>query len=86
MTFNGRAAEIRNFLGEKHARKVDLLEGVECVRTADQIKLSSNDVASVSLTATKIQQVTNIRHKDSHEFLDSAHASEKSLMKGDNDE
>ena len=35
VTFNGCAVEIRNFLGEKRARKVDLLEGVEYVRTAD---------------------------------------------------
>ena len=89
ITSNGRTVEIRNFLGEKRVRKVDLLEGVGYVRIADvkdQIELSGNDIASISLTAAKIQQVTNIWHKDLCKLLDGVYASEKGLMKGDNDE
>ena len=80
----GRTVEIRNFLGEKRVRKVQLLEGVEYVRTADvkdQIELSGNDIAAVSLTAAKIQQATNVRNKDLRKFLDGIYVSEKGPIK-----
>merc|ERR1711862_359055 len=35
VTLNGNTVEIRNFLGEKRVRKVELLEGVKYVRSAD---------------------------------------------------
>lgn len=80
VTLTGKNVEIRNFLGEKRVRKVALLEGVEYVRTAnvkDQIELTGNDITNVSLTAAKIQQATNIRHKDLRKFLDGIYVSEK---------
>lgn len=80
VTLTGRNVEIRNFLGEKLVRKVTLPEGVEYVRTADvkdQIELSGNDIALVSLSAAKIQQATNIRHKDLRKFLDGIYVCEK---------
>ncbi|EEC49956.1 predicted protein [Phaeodactylum tricornutum CCAP 1055/1] len=80
VTLTGETVEIRNFLGEKRVRKVKLLEGVSYERTAsvkDQIELSGNDIAAVSLTAAKIQQATNIRHKDLRKFLDGIYVSEK---------
>jgi hypothetical protein len=46
---------VRNFLGEKRVRRVQLLPGVKYVRTADvkdQIELSGNDLTAVSLTGT----------------------------------
>merc|ERR1719203_2666166 len=83
VSLNGNTVEIRNFLGEKRVRKVELLEGVEYVRTADvkdQIELSGNDIALVSLTAAKIQQMTNVRHKDLRKFLDGIYVSEKGAI------
>lgn len=83
VSLGGNTVEIRNFLGEKRVRKVELLEGVEYVRTADvkdQIELSGNDIALVSLTAAKIQQATNIRHKDLRKFLDGIYVSHKGLI------
>merc|ERR1712194_430018 len=80
VTTNGNTVEIRNFLGEKRVRKVKLPEGVEYVRTAsvkDQIELAGNDIVAVSLTAAKIQQATNVRHKDLRKFLDGIYVSEK---------
>ena len=76
----GNTVEIRNFLGEKRVRKVQLCDGVEYVRSKDvkdQIELTGNDIAMVSLTAAKIQQATNIRHKDLRKFLDGIYVSEK---------
>jgi len=84
VNLSGRTVEIRNFLGEKRVRKVELLEGVEYVRTADvkdQIELSGNDIAAVSLTAAKIQQATNVRNKDLRKFLDGIYVSEKGPIK-----
>jgi len=80
VTPNGNTIEIRNFLGEKRVRKVELLEGVSYTRSADvkdQLELTGNDIALVSLTAAQIQQMTNIRHKDLRKFLDGIYVSEK---------
>jgi len=80
VSLNGEIVEIRNFLGEKRVRKVQLLPGVSYVRTAnvkDQIELSGIDITAVSLTAAKIQQATSVRHKDLRKFLDGIYVSEK---------
>ena len=77
---NSGNVEIRNFLGERRVRKVKLPEGVEYVRsedTKDQIELSGIDITAVSLTCAKIQQATNVRHKDLRKFLDGIYVSEK---------
>merc|ERR1711957_760810 len=84
VSLSGKNVEIRNFLGEKRVRKVELLEGVEYIRSADvkdQIELTGNDITLVSLTAAKIQQATNIRHKDLRKFLDGIYVSEKGPIK-----
>mmetsp|Transcript_24337 Transcript_24337/g.36059 ORF Transcript_24337/g.36059 Transcript_24337/m.36059 type:complete len:187 (+) Transcript_24337:77-637(+) len=79
----GNTVEIRNFLGERRVRRVPLPEGVVYVRSADvkdQIELSGNDIAAVSLTCAKIQQSTNVRHKDLRKFLDGIYVSEKGAI------
>merc|ERR1712176_1395273 len=76
----GDVVEIRNFLGERRVRKVALPDGVEYTRSEDvkdQIELSGIDIVAVSLTAAKIQQATNVRHKDLRKFLDGICVSEK---------
>ncbi len=83
VTLNGKTVEIRNFLGEKRVRKVELLDGVDYERSSDvkdQIELRGNDLTNVSLMAAKIQQMTNIRHKDLRKFLDGIYVSEKGAM------
>lgn len=83
VTLAGDIVEIRNFLGEKRVRKVKLLEGVKYVRSndvKDQIELSGNDIALVSLTAAQIQGQTNVRNKDLRKFLDGIYVSEKGPM------
>uniref|UniRef100_A0A7S2RBQ4 Large ribosomal subunit protein uL6 alpha-beta domain-containing protein n=1 Tax=Eucampia antarctica TaxID=49252 RepID=A0A7S2RBQ4_9STRA len=80
VTLAGENVEIRNFLGEKRVRKVKLGPGVTYVRSddvKDQIELSGNDIALVSLTAAQIQQSTSVRHKDLRKFLDGIYVSEK---------
>lgn len=83
MNLSGENVEIRNFLGEKRVRKVQLLPGVTFVRTADvkdQIELSGNDINAVSLTCAQIQQATNVRKKDLRKFLDGIYVSEKGAI------
>jgi len=80
VTVQGSDVEIRNFMGEKRVRRVTILPGVEAVRTPDvkdQLEISGNDIAAVSLTAARIQQATNIRHKDIRKFLDGIYVSAK---------
>lgn len=48
---DGKALEIRNFLGQKFERKVPMLEGVKIHRSEkvkDQIELTGNDIETVS--------------------------------------
>jgi large subunit ribosomal protein L9e len=80
VAITGDVVEIRNFLGEKRVRRVKLLPGVKYDRSTtvkDQIELTGIDIAAVSLSAAKIQQATNIRHKDLRKFLDGIYVSEK---------
>ena len=83
VTTVGNTVEIRNFLGERRVRKIELMEGVSYVRSAnvkDQIELTGIDIAKVSLTAAKIQQATNIRNKDLRKFLDGIYVSESGAL------
>jgi len=75
--------EIRNFLGEKKVRKIELMEGVEYFRTPDvkdQIEISGIDINKVSLSCAKIQQSTMVKNKDIRKFLDGIYVSEKGTM------
>lgn len=78
---NGKdVVEIRNFLGEKKVRRVELMEGVHYVRTADvkdQIEISGIDINKVSLSCARIAQSTLVRNKDIRKFLDGIYVSEK---------
>ena len=83
VTTVGDVVEIRNFLGERRVRKIELLPGVKYTRSADvkdEIVLSGIDIAKVSICAAKIQQATNIRKKDLRKFLDGIYVSEKGAM------
>jgi large subunit ribosomal protein L9e len=74
--------EIRNFLGEKKVRRIELLEGVNYVKTADvkdQIEISGIDITKVSLSCARISQATNCRNKDIRKFLDGIYVSEKGV-------
>jgi large subunit ribosomal protein L9e len=80
VAITGDVVEIRNFLGEKRVRRVQLLPGVKYERSTtvkDQIELTGIDIAAVSLTAAKIQPATNIRNKDLRKFLDGIYVCDK---------
>ena len=68
VTLTNGYVKIRNFLGQKRAN------------VKDQIELSGNDIAVVSLVAAQIQQATNIRNKELRQFLDGIYVSEKGAI------
>ncbi|XP_055594950.1 60S ribosomal protein L9 [Uranotaenia lowii] len=80
---NNSLVEIRNFLGEKHIRRVRMQAGVTVVNSAkqkDELILEGNDIEAVSLSAALIQQSTTVRNKDIRKFLDGLYVSEKTTV------
>merc|ERR1712093_289514 len=80
---SGKAVEIRNFLGEKRVRHVQLLDGVtisESKSQKDEIVLEGNDVDMVSQSAASIHGQTLVRNKDIRKFLDGIYVSEKGTV------
>lgn len=86
-TIGGKeTVEIRNFLGEKCVRRIELLDGVKYFRTPDvkdQIEISGIDVTKVSLSCAQIQQTTLVKNKDIRKFLDGIYVSEKGHIKAE---
>ncbi|KAG1354738.1 60S ribosomal protein L9 [Cocos nucifera] len=80
---NNTSIEIRNFLGEKKVRKVDMLEGVTIVRSdkvKDELVLDGNDIELVSRSAALINQKCHVKNKDIRKFLDGIYVSEKGTV------
>ncbi|XP_020209938.1 60S ribosomal protein L9 [Cajanus cajan] len=69
---NNKSIEIRNFLGEKRVRKVDLLEGVTVVRSEkvkDELVLDGNDIELVSRSCALINQKCHVKTRIFENFL-----------------
>jgi len=80
---SGAKLEIRNFLGEKLVRHVEMLDGVTvALSTAqkDELILQGNDVQNVSQSAASIQGICAVRDKDIRKFLDGIYVSDKSTV------
>lgn len=80
---NNSLIEIRNFLGEKHIRRVRMQEGVTVINSPkqkDELILQGNDIEAVSLSAAHIQQSTTVKDKDIRKFLDGLYVSEKTTV------
>lgn len=79
----GKTVEIRNFLGEKRVRAVEIADGVTAEiskNQKDELVLSGNSLEDVSQSAADIQQITRVRHKDIRKFLDGIYVSEKGTI------
>ncbi|XP_072995835.1 large ribosomal subunit protein uL6-like [Typha latifolia] len=86
ITNESASIEIRNFLGEKKVRKVDMLEGVTITRSEkvkDELVLDGNDIELVSRSAALINQKCHVKNKDIRKFLDGIYVSEKGTMAED---
>ncbi|KAH0857928.1 hypothetical protein HID58_086189, partial [Brassica napus] len=80
---DSKSIEIRNFLGEKKVRKVEMLDGVTIVRSEkvkDEIVLDGNDIELVSRSCALINQKCHVKKKDIRKFLDGIYVSEKSKI------
>eukprot|EP00244_Chara_vulgaris_P011368 TRINITY_DN55_c0_g1_i5.p1 TRINITY_DN55_c0_g1~~TRINITY_DN55_c0_g1_i5.p1 ORF type:complete len:190 (-),score=38.10 TRINITY_DN55_c0_g1_i5:1506-2075(-) len=80
---DGTSIEIRNFLGEKKVRKVNMLPGVSITRSEkvkDEIVVDGNDVELVSRSCALINQVCHVKEKDIRKFLDGIYVSEKGTI------
>ncbi|KAF0895419.1 hypothetical protein E2562_012427 [Oryza meyeriana var. granulata] len=86
ITNSNTAIEIRNFLGEKKVRKVDMLEGVTILRSEkvkDELILDGNDIELVSRSAALINQKCHVKNKDIRKFLDGIYVSDKGTINED---
>lgn len=87
ITNNNSAIEIRNFLGEKKVRKVDMLDGVTVVRSEkvkDELILDGNDIELVSQSCALINQKCHVKNKDIRKFLDGIYVSDKAKIEEEN--
>lgn len=83
---NKKSLEIRNFLGERITRKVDMLEGVDVTMSAaqkDELVLEGNDIENVSQSAASVRQSVLVKNKDIRKFLDGIYVSEKGVIAAD---
>ncbi|KAJ0049184.1 hypothetical protein Pint_16811 [Pistacia integerrima] len=83
ITNGNKAIEIRNFLGEKNVRKVDMLEGVSILRSEkvkDELVLDGNDIELVSRSCALINQKCHVKNKDIRKFLDGIYVSERGTI------
>ncbi|KAF6157461.1 hypothetical protein GIB67_004399 [Kingdonia uniflora] len=83
ITNENRGIEIRNFLGEKKVRKVDMLDGVTILRSdkvKDELVFDENDVELLSRSAALINQKCHVKKKDIRKFLDGIYLSEKGTV------
>lgn len=77
---DGKSLEIKNFLGGKQIKKIDMLPGTTCKMSAelkDEIIFHGIDNQNLSLTCAQISQVCKIGDKDDRKFLDGIYVSEK---------
>jgi len=80
---NGHKLEIRNFLGEKTVRHVDMLDGVtvsESKAQKDELIVEGTDIENVSQSAASIQGICRVRNKDIRKFLDGIYVSDKTTI------
>mmetsp|Transcript_74028 Transcript_74028/g.163491 ORF Transcript_74028/g.163491 Transcript_74028/m.163491 type:complete len:194 (-) Transcript_74028:235-816(-) len=80
----GTVVEIRNFLGEKRVRVVNMLPGVTCKRSEgvkDELTISGSDKDMVSRSCALINQSCSLTGRlDIRKFLDGIYVSESGLI------
>ena len=71
--------QIRNFLGEKIERHVDMLPGVTVTssQVKDEIFVEGNDLEAVSQSCALIKQSVAVKNKDIRKFLDGIYVSHR---------
>ena len=77
----GKEVTIKNFLGEKNLRKVEVVGNVKIEVKKDDITLTGPNIEEVSQTAANIETATRLTGKDRRIFLDGVYMSESGLDK-----
>merc|ERR550514_363357 len=83
ITNGGKTVEIRNFLGEKIVRTVNMLPGVICEKGTgekDQLVLTGADIDCTSGSAALIRQSCLVKNKDIRKFLDGIYVSSHGVI------
>lgn len=68
---------ITNFLGERHPRKLKILEGAKVEIKGQDIIITGVDIEKVGQTAANFEKATKKRRKDSRIFLDGIYITKK---------
>jgi len=80
---DGSSVQIKNFLGGKHIKNIDMIKGVTVRNNADvkdELIFEGFDNAAVSLCCARVNQSVNVGDKDERKFLDGIFVSEKCLI------
>lgn len=67
ITEGGSVVEVRNFLGEKYTRRVEMLKGVVCKASGnkDEFLIEGNDIELVSRSGTQLfETLTGVGFQD----------------------
>merc|ERR1711957_6544 len=78
VTNGGKTLELRNFLGEKRVRVINMLEGVKVEKSAatkDEMVITGTDIDLTSRSAALIRQSCLCKDKDIRKFLDGVYVS-----------
>eukprot|EP00796_Vickermania_ingenoplastis_P010044 gene10044-7019_t len=82
VSVEGQKVEIRNFLGEKRVRRLDVPASVKVSQTdpskvKDEIVFDGSDLEEVSRQAALMHQLCLVRNKDIRKFLDGIYVQTK---------
>ena len=77
ITLSGKVLSIANFLGSKKPIIVNMPNGADVSVDADIITISSIDIETAGMAATRIEQATRITNKDRRVFQDGIFITEK---------
>merc|ERR1712127_746408 len=78
VTNGGKTLELRNYLGEKRVRVINMLEGVKVEKSAatkDELVIIGADIDLTSRSAALIRQSCLCKNKDIRKFLDGVYVS-----------
>merc|ERR1712113_974070 len=83
VTNGGSTIELRNFLGEKRVRTVNMLPGVKVDKstaTKDELVVTGTDIDLTSRSAALIRQSCLVKDKDIRKFLDGIYVSSHGVI------
>ena len=80
---DGSSVDLKNFLGGKQIKHIDMIKGVTVRSNADvkdELVFEGFDNAAISLCCSRVCQSVNVGKKDERKFLDGVFVSEKTLI------